>query len=389
MKSPSKPGGVEVRVHARFADVEPLYDELEPHSEWPFLRKQWLSALEDTGCVSEERGWIPHHLTLHEDGALLGYAPAYVKLNSEGEFVFDHSWAAAAHRARIPYYPKLVVAVPFTPANGPKLLVARGASRERALSVLAAALEAVCERQSWSGAHALFVPKDDAAVLERAGFTARTGVQFHFTNPGYASFEDFLRTLPSKRRTQLRRERRAPDEQGLRIDTLTGSELRPELADHAYRFYRSTVDKFLWGRRYLERAFFEQVFSTMPDGIELVLARDASHRPVAGAFNLRGPTTLYGRYWGADVELPFLHFNVCFYRGIERCIAERIGRFEPGAGGEHKLARGFDPTATFSAHRLLEPRLDAAVRAFCIEERRLLEAELDPARAAPDADQGH
>jgi predicted N-acyltransferase len=386
MKRTTTPDAIEVRILPRFREAEPLYAELEPHDDWPFLSPAFLGALEDTGCVDPERGWIPHHLALYEGGALLGFAPAYLKLHGEGEFVFDHTWAGAATRAGIPYYPKLLVAVPFTPANGPRLLVAKGRSRDQALAALAAVVRQLPGQAGLSGGHVNFVPEADAEVLAAHGLAHRVGVQFHFTNRAYADFEAFLGSLPSKRRTQLRRERRAPKEQGLELATLTGDALTPELVDHAYRFYLSTVDKFLWGRRYLERAFFEQIFATMPHAIELVVARPAGGgAPVAAAFNLRGMRTLYGRYWGSDVELPFLHFNVCYYAGIERCLTEGLARFEPGAGGEHKLARGFDPTITHSAHHLADPRLFRAVADFCAREREAIEAELAsvmPSKAA-------
>lgn len=373
------PRDLSLRVHPSIEELASSWPRLEGLDDHPSLRFEWLSALEASGAVTADTGWLPHHLSLWSGEELLAIAPAYLKGHSQGEFVFDHAWAGAARRFGVDYYPKLLVAVPFTPTTGPRLLHVRGSDRELARSGFAGALTALVDKLELSSAHVNFLEPSEAEALGELGLTHRVGLQFHWQNRGYDSFESFLATLPSKRRTQIRRERRGPVERGLRIETLTGDALTPELVDHAYGFYLATVDKFVWGRRYLNRAFFEQIASTMPEALELVLAREAGGVPVAGAFNLRGTRTLYGRYWGAKSELPFLHFEVCYYHSIERCIERGIERFEPGAGGEHKLSRGFEPTRTHSVHLVRDRRFASAIASFCDEERRAIDAELGAA----------
>jgi predicted N-acyltransferase len=346
------------------------WNELCSADEAPQLAFEWLDALERTGCVGAERGWLPLHVTLERGDEILAAAPAYLKGNSEGEFVFDHSWARFAEGSLgIDYYPKLVVAVPFTPATGPRLLVRKGVDRARVVQAFAEGLTLLCEKLSASGAHVLFPDRDQAAEFRAAGLAERYGVQFHWHNAGYATFDDFLGRFSSKHRNQIRRERREMKDRGIELVALSGSELTPALADSAYEFYVSTVDKFPWGRRYLKRAFFEEIFSTMPERLHFVVARDRAGNALGGAFNLLGKDALFGRYWGASADVPFLHFNVCFYFGIEECIRRGLARFEPGAGGEHKLARGFEPTITHSAHHLQDARLSAAVRDYLVRER--------------------
>jgi predicted N-acyltransferase len=373
-----------MRTHESIRSIgRARWNELVSAEEAPQLAFEWLDALERTGCVGAERGWLPLHLTLEHGDQILAAAPAYLKGNSEGEFVFDHSWARFAEGSLgIDYYPKLVVAVPFTPATGPRLLMRPEADRERVVQAFAEGLTLLCEKLSASGAHVLFPDRHQAAELGEAGLVERYGVQFHWHNHGYASFDDFLARFSSKHRNQIRRERREMKDRGIEITALTGSDLTPELADRAYEFYASTVDKFPWGRRYLKRAFFEEIFSTMPERLHFVVARDGSGNALGGAFNLLGKHALWGRYWGASADVPFLHFNVCFYFGIEECIRRGLARFEPGAGGEHKLARGFEPTITHSAHYLQDARLRSAVRDYLERERaavreQVREAELE------------
>jgi len=337
----------------------------------PFLRYEWLSALEDTGCIDPDRGWLALHVAAYENEELVGIAPTYVKGNSEGEFVFDHAWARYAETSlRSDYYPKLIVAVPFTPATGPRFLIKPGADRAHVVRGFAHALRQITERISASSAHVLFPERAQLEELTSAGYVERHGVQFHWRNAGYRTFDDFLARFNSKRRTQIRREMREMKDRNVQIEVLTGERLRPERADFIFDFYRSTVEKFFYGRQYLNRAFFEQVCSTMPEHLHLVMASDASSKkPIAGAFNLLGRRALYGRYWGTLEERPFLHFNVCFYRGIEECIARGLELFEPGAGGEHKLARGFEPSLTYSAHTFRDRRMTSAISEFLGRER--------------------
>jgi len=375
---------ITVEAHGSFDAVRSLFDRATDLEDAPFLSSAWLGALESTGCVSPERGWVPHHIAIKLGDETVAVAPAYLKLNSEGEFVFDHGWANAARRAGIEYFPKLLVAVPFTPATSQRLVVMPGADVASASAAFVAATEAIVEKTELSSAHVLFTPRKEAERYAQLGMLHRHGVQFHWENRGYATFEDFLSDLPSKKRTQIRREMRAPAEQGITIETLTGDALTPEIADVAYALYLTTVDKFIWGRRYLKRAFFEEVMSSMPNGIELVVARETGTKKIfACAFNLRGSRTLFGRYWGTTKDVPFLHFNVCFYHSIERAILLGLQRFEPGAGGEHKVSRGFRPTITHSTHLVRDPRLAAAIEDFCQRERRAITLELG-ATEAPD-----
>ncbi len=358
-----------------------IWRELQGEQGPPHMSFEWLDALERTGCVGAERGWLPMHVTLSEGERVVAAAPLYLKGNSEGEFVFDYSWARFAQSSlHLDYYPKLVSAVPFTPATGPRLLMRPGSDRARLCAAFAEGLERLCETLGASGAHVLFPEPEEAVLHEQAGLAARYGVQFHWYNAGYQTFDDFVARFKSKHRNQLRRERREMHDRGIELHAHSGSDLTPELADVAYEFYLSTVDKFAWGRRYLKRAFFEEVFSTMPERLHFVVARDRARHPLGGAFNLLGPSALYGRYWGARSEVPFLHFNVCFYFGVEECIRRGLSRFEPGAGGEHKVARGFEPTITHSAHHLSDARLDAAVRDFLGRERQAVTAEVEAAR---------
>jgi uncharacterized protein len=372
---------IEVGTHASIRDLgEAAYRALLTPETPPFLRFEWLDALERTGCVAPERGWLPMHLAIRQAGELIAAAPAYVKGNSEGEFVFDHSWARFSEvELGISYYPKLIVAVPFTPATGPRLLVRAQTPRGPVEHAFARALGAVCSQAQLSGAHVLFPSEEEAKAYVDAGMLERHGVQFHWRNAGYETFDDFLGCFNAKRRHQIRRERRELAERGVVLDVLTGGDIRPELADFVFDFYVATVDKFAWGRRYLNRAFFEEVMSTMPDALHVVVAKDASGKKLGGAFNLLGRERLYGRYWGATAEVPFLHFNVCFYKGVEEAIARRLNGFEPGAGGEHKVARGFEPTVTRSVHHLADPRLRAAVADHLRRERRAVDEHVEGA----------
>lgn len=348
----------------------------------PFLHYEWLDALERTGCATPERGWAPLHLSVWNEGRLLAVAPAYAKGNSDGEFVFDHGWARFAEaRLGVRYYPKLVVAVPFTPANGPRVLFRPDVDRTRIVQALAIGIRTLCERQGLSGAHVLFPHGAEADDWEHAGFARRAGVQFHWHNPGYADFEAFLARFNSKRRNQIRRERRTVADQGLTLHALTGPALDDRAVADAYEFYRTNVARHYWGRQYLTRAFFERVVQTMPDRLHFVVARDARDRSVGGAFNLLGRDALYGRYWGSIEERPCLHFEACFYRGIQEAIDRKLSVFEPGAGGEHKVARGFEPTITHSVHHLVDRRLDGAVREAIADERAAVDSEVSQARA--------
>ena len=362
----------EFRTHERISSIgASAWRTLAGEDCLPFLRYEWLSALEDTGCIVPERGWLAMHLAAYCKGELVAVAPAYMKGNSEGEFVFDHSFARYAQgNLRIDYYPKLILAVPFTPATGPRVLIKAGVDSAAVLRGFARALPQVAQRIGASGCHVLFPEPAQAEGFEAEGYLSRHGLQYHWRNAGYQTLDDFLARFSSKRRNQIRREMREMRDGQIDLSVLTGDRLSPERVDFIFDFYRSTVEKFFYGKQYLNRAFFEQVCQTMPEHLHVVMASDAgSKKPIAGAFNLLGKHALYGRYWGALEDRPFVHFNVCFYRGIQECIERGLSLFEPGAGGEHKLSRGFEPSRTFSAHCFQDRRLTAAVAEFLERER--------------------
>ena len=371
---------IEIQTYASVRELgEAEYRALVRPETPPFLRFEWLDALERTGCVAPERGWLPMHLGLRAGGELVAAAPAYAKGNSEGEFVFDHAWARFAQgEVGVRYYPKLVVAVPFTPATGPRLLVKAGAPEAVIFDAFAVSLARICEEAKLSGAHVLFPSEEQSRALAERGLLERHGVQYHWHNAGYATFDEFLGRFDAKRRHQIRRERRELEQRGIGLEVLTGSDLRVSDADFVFDFYAATVDKFPWGRRYLNREFFEEVLATMPEALHVVVGVDQkSKRRLGGAFNLLGADALYGRYWGALAEVPFLHFNVCFYQGIEEAIRRGLSRFEPGAGGEHKRARGFEPTVTRSAHHLVDRRLRAAIADYLRREVPAVDDEVE------------
>jgi predicted N-acyltransferase len=293
-----------------------------------------------------------------------------VKGNSEGEFVFDWGWADAAHQMGLRYYPKVVVAVPFTPATGDRVLVAAGHDRAQVTRVVAAAARQWTQRVGASGVHVLFPREDEARAWESSGYLRRDGFQFHWHREGAATFDEYLARFTSKQRNQIKRELRVVRDQGIQVETLSGGEHTREIADAMHAFYASTIDKHgVWGRMYLNREFFHAIIERFRDRLAWVVARGPDGEPVGGAFNVAGKKRLYGRYWGASAEVPCLHFAVCYYEGIRFCIERGLDVFEPGAGGEHKRARGFVPTLTRSAHWLAEPRMRAVLAPWLERER--------------------
>jgi predicted N-acyltransferase len=367
--------GLEVHVRATLSDVPASeWDRLwahEPARATPFLSHAWLDALEQSGAASPGRGWSGRHLLLRRGGRLVAAMPGWVKRDSEGDFGRDWQWAAAAERAGIPYYPKLVVGVPFTPATGRRLLVAAGEDRAGMARAAARALHELLVAEGIRSMHVLHLPEEDARELEAAGFALRVDFQYHWANAGYASFDQFLSRFNAKRRNAIRRERAAPAAQGIAIRTVRGDELGEDPARWALevsRLHARSISRMEWGMRFLDRPFYERVLRSMPGALEVVEARREG-RLVAMAFNVASTERLYGRYWGAAEEHPFLHFNVALYHSIEECI--RLGRrvFEGGAGGEHKLARGFEPAEVWSAHRFLDRRLDEPIRAHLAQAR--------------------
>jgi predicted N-acyltransferase len=334
-----------------------------------FLEWDWLASLEESGCVGRRTGWLPRHLTLWEGGELVGACPLYVKSHSMGEFVFDHGWAEAAAGAGIDYYPKLLVGVPFTPATGTRLLARQGPRRPALVRTLGEALQEICRQGGSSSVHVNFCLPDEVEALAAMGFERRTGYQYQWRNPGGRSFEDYLAALRSKRRNQVRRERREVEEQGIAIEVLAGDEIPDDLFPTMFHLYKTTIDKLYWGRQYLNRTLFDLLRRRWKSRLCVVLARRRGE-VVAGTLNVRKGEVLYGRYWGAFEEIRFLHFNVCYYAAIEYCMAQAIDRFEPGAGGEFKHLRGFDAMPTDSMHYLADPRLARAVAEYLARERR-------------------
>lgn len=365
-----------LRIVEHLTEIAPeTWDSLLDAECTPFQRHEWLAALEDAGCATAPRGWHPRHLTLWRGDRLVAAAPAYRRDDSHGEFVFDWSWASAAERAGVRYYPKLTLAVPFTPATGPRFLVAPGENREDRIRELLRGAVDYARDERLSSVHVLLPTEPQCDLAEKEGYAIRHGIQFHWDNPGYASYDDFLSRFDSKRRHQLKREARAASEQGITLRTRRGDDLSPRDAGLVHKLYTSTVDRFVWGQRYLTPAFFKRVLGSFRNYIDLVEAQRGDE-VVAGAFNISSATHLYGRYWGCFEEHPFLHFNVCYYHSIGECIRRGIRRFEGGAGGEHKVSRGFAPAVTRSAHWIFHPGLDRAVRDFVGRERAAIAAEL-------------
>ncbi|MBX3207094.1 MAG: N-acetyltransferase [Labilithrix sp.] len=370
---------LELRIVERIHEVPAAsWNALVRDDASPFVEHAWLDCLEEAGCVGGRTGWLPRHLVLYEGSDVVAAAPAYLKTNSEGEFVFDWSWADLADRMGIAYYPKLILAVPFTPATGHRVLWHPSRNRGETVAVFAEAIRTITREMQLSSAHVLFPDATEARLWEAAGLSIRHGVQYHWSNAGFRTFEDFLATLPQKKRTQIRRERKQPALDALTLTTLGPADLNgPEgtaLAETMHALYATTVDKYFYGRRYLKKRFFDLVRQRFADRLAWTVARDASGQIVASAFNVKKDKILYGRYWGTTVDRPFLHFNVCYYHGIDEAIRDGLTTFNPGAGGEHKRVRGFVPTTTHSAHHIEDPRLRAVLDAFLDRERRAIDA---------------
>ncbi len=325
----------------------------------PFLRHAFLAALEHTGCVGAGVGWEPCPITLSDESGLAAAAPAYIKSHSYGEFVFDFAWAQAYSRYGRRYYPKLVVAVPFTPATGPRFLVRRGLDRAVMAQRLLDALEAYAARHRLSSVHALFLDEPARTACERAGWLLRRDCQFHWSNRGYASFDAYLETFTAEKRKKARRERRRVAEAGIHFETRFGNDLDAALLDRVYAFHRETFLRH-GNEPYLTREFFTEAARALGDALMIKVAVHRS-TPVAAAIFFWSREALYGRYWGAAADYHSLHFETCYHQGIEFCIERGIGRFEPGTQGEHKVSRGFEPTLTWSAHHIADAGFREAI----------------------------
>jgi uncharacterized protein len=349
----------------------------------PFISHDFLSSLERSGSVGGRTGWTPMHLLVEAPGgALIGAAPCYAKYHSQGEYVFDHGWADAYERAGGDYYPKLQVAVPFTPAGGRRLLVPPGPNAEAVAGVLADGLAQICRQSNASSVHVTFPTEAEWQLLGARGYLQRTHRQFHWENAGYASFEDFLGALASRKRKMIRRERAHALANGISVHWLTGADLTESVWDAFFDFYMETGSR-KWGRPYLTREFYSIVGETMRDRILLVMAK-RNGRFIAGAINFIGSHTLFGRHWGCVEHHPFLHFELCYYQAIDYAIAHKLARVEAGAQGEHKISRGYRPVTTYSAHYIVDPGLRRAIADFLKHERAHIAMEVDElAEAAP------
>ncbi|RVT99521.1 N-acetyltransferase [Rhodovarius crocodyli] len=344
-----------------------------PAEEWnglaggnPFVRHEFLAALEDSGSVGRRTGWLPQHAALRDEaGRLVAAAPVYAKGHSYGEYVFDHGWAQAFERAGGDYYPKLQVASPFSPVPGPRLLTAPDVPH--ALPALAQGLTDAMEKIGCSSVHVTFCTEAEQEALAAQGWLPRLGTQFHWANPGYASFEDALAPMASRKRKQIKRERRDAQSAGLEFRALRGPEITPALWKAFHGFYRATVDK-RWGTAYLQSGFWPLLGERLGDAVVLMVAFRGTE-PVAAALNLLGPDALHGRNWGASEEVPFLHFELCYYQAMDFAIAQNVPRVEAGAQGEHKIQRGYMPVPTYSAHAIAHTGLRRAVAQFLDQER--------------------
>lgn len=373
-------------LHPQIADIPADAWDACAGSANPFVSHAFLSALEDSGSASNRTGWLPQHAALREGERIVGIAPMYAKSHSYGEYVFDHGWAHSFERAGGSYYPKLQVAVPFSPVPGPRLLTRPGTPPE----ALGMALAQACRELDLSSVHATFCTEAEQAALVGAGWLPRLGKQFHWENAGYSSFDDFLAALSSRKRKALKRERRDANGAGLTFLTLRGADIKPRHWAAFYKFYTSTVDR-KWGSAYLTKQFFPLLSERLGDSVVLMMA-EHDGRPVAGALNLVGDGALFGRNWGCTGDWPFLHFELCYYRAIDFAIEHGLARVEAGAQGEHKIQRGYLPKPTFSAHWIEHPGLRRAIGDYLDRERpAVLEemselATLSPFKRAGEAD---
>jgi len=366
-------GDFTVRVASAMADIDAAAWDACAGGDNPFVSHAFLNALEQSGSASAETGWLPLHLVVEGAGqSLLAAAPCYLKSHSQGEYVFDHGWADAFERAGGAYYPKLQVCAPFTPVTGPRLLARPGTHAPAARSALIKGLVALRRQTGASSVHVTFPLHDEWRLLGDNGFLLRRDQQFHWFNEGYASFDDFLGGLAARKRKAIRRERRDALADGVTIVQLTGADITADAWEAFFTFYQDTGSR-KWGRPYLTRDFYRRIAASMADRVLLVMAR-RDGRYIAGAINFLGPDAIYGRHWGCIEDHPFLHFEVCYYQAIDYAISHGLARVEAGAQGEHKLARGYRPVATFSAHDIAHPGLKRAIAEFLEREGRYVDA---------------
>ena len=338
------------------------------NSDYPFLKYDFLKTLEITKCVSPEQGWTPLHLVVSSDEEILALMPLYIKTDSQGEFIFDWSWADAYYRNGLDYYPKLVSSIPFTPASGPRILISSKARSSEIIKEVSHALKQVTKDSNFSSVHILLAGKDEITNFSDQDFSLRTSYSFHWFNKDYTSFNHFLEDMTSRQRKNIKKERNKIIEQGINLIRVTGNEITLEMIESFYQFYQLTYLK-RGMRGYLNFDFFKKIVETIPESIMLVLAQNPSGQYVAGALNFFDQEKLYGRYWGCLEEYDSLHFETCYYQGIEFCIDEKLHSFDPGVQGEHKIKRGFCPIETFSAHWIKDLRFKEAIDDFLDRER--------------------
>ena len=368
-------GMITIKVHASIAEIPAAAWDACAGEENPSVSHAFLNALEESGSTTTRTGWTPQHLTLAGPGSsTIGVVPLYAKTHSYGEYIFDYGWADAFERAGGRYYPKLLSASPFTPVPGPRLMAHAAAPPETRAHLIAAMIE-LAKRRRISSLHVNFPESTDLEALTEAGFLQRLGQQFHWTNDGFRDFDDFLAALNSRKRKAVKKERREALAPGLEIDVLTGADLKPCHWDAFYEFYLATSDR-KWGSAYLNRRFFALIGERMPEKIVLIMARHGANY-VAGAFNLLGTKTIYGRNWGSYGDYKFLHFECCYYQAIEFAIAHGLKRVEAGAQGPHKIQRGYLPVPTYSAHWIPDSGFRRAVAQFLAREREMVTKKIE------------
>ena len=338
------------------------------NNQYPFLKYEFLKALEITKCVSPEEGWTPLHLVVSEMDTILAVMPLYIKTDSQGEFVFDWSWADAYYRNGLDYYPKLVCSIPFTPASGPRVVITDSTRTEEIIKVVSSALKQLSEENNFSSVHILLAEKEEINLYSNQDFSLRTSYSFHWFNKEYKSFRNFLEDMTSRQRKNIKKEREKIRSQGIIMSKIKGSAITDEMLEIFYKFYQVTYLK-RGMRGYLNLDFFKKIVNEMPESILMVLAQNSSREYVAGALNFYDEEKLYGRYWGCLEEYDSLHFETCYYQGIEFCIEEKLDSFDPGVQGEHKIKRGFCPIETFSAHWIKDIRFKEAIDDFLSRER--------------------
>jgi len=376
MTTANKPAGeVEISIVERMRDIaRDDWNALLAPDDTPFVDWDWLSSMEESQSAVRKTGWMPYHLVVRAkaDRRIIAACPLYLKTHSMGEFVFDHGWADAAERAGLRYFPKLLVGVPFTPHTGRRFLVAADIDRPTMVRALGQSLISLCEDNEISSVHINFCSEEEAAELREVGYLERLGYQYHWQNAGFTTFEDYLEQLKSKRRYAVKHERAALKEQGVEVRALLGEEIPDAMFGDLYKIYLSTIRKLYWGRQYLTSDFFDLLRDRFKRHLCFVGAWRGDEL-IAGTINLQKAGVFYGRYWGSFEELRYLHFNVCYYAAIDHCIAHGVQRFEPGAGGEYKWLRGFNPAITRSMHYVSHAGLRKAIANFLTRERREVE----------------